>query len=175
MNDFESEIEHELHRVLGQLDNAPVPPRRTVRSQSTRLRALVGGAGTALTLKVLSGVAVAAAAVTMAGATTTGSLDPTVWGQQVKERVADCKAKLADGQHGIGDCVSSFASQHGRDVASAARQHGQDNPNAHGGNPNADDHAKDKVHPTPRGRSGVEPEPTDAAGGHPPVRVTPQP
>jgi hypothetical protein len=178
MDDFEREIERELRRALGHVDSAAVPPRRMVRSQRTRVRALVGGAGTALTLKVLSGVAAAAAAVTMAGATTTGSLDPTVWGQQVKAHVADCKAKLADGQHGIGDCVSSFASQHGQDVASAARQHGQENPNAHGGNPNASDHAKDKgkdtTHPTPKGEGGVEPEPSDAVI-HGPVRATPLP
>ena len=39
-------------------------------------RALIGGAGTALTVKVLTGVAVAAAAVTITGAATTGSLNP---------------------------------------------------------------------------------------------------
>ena len=179
MNDFDREIEFELRRALGHLDRAPVPPRRAMRSQSTRMRALVGGAGTALTFKLLSGVAVAAAAVTVAGASTTGSLDPTVWGQQVKAHVADCKAKLGDGEHGIGDCVSSFASQHGQQVASAARHHGQDNPNAHGGNPNASDHAKDKghdkTHPTPKGQGGgADRDPTDLPA-QAQVRFTPRP
>jgi hypothetical protein len=180
MSDLEREIEYELRRVLDPLAGAPIPARRAVQSQSTRMRALLGGAGAALSLKLLTGVAVAAAAVTVAGATTTGSLDPTVWGQQVKERVAECKDKLGDGQHGIGDCVSSFASQHGKEVASAARHHGQgaDNPNAHGGNPNANDHAKDKSKEqpvaSPRGQSGLEPEPADEAGAHPPVTVPPQ-
>lgn len=176
MNDFDREIEFELRRALGHLDNAPVPPRRAVRSQTTRMRAVVGGAGTAVAFKLLSGVAVAAAAVTVAGATTTGSLDPTVWGQQVKAHVAECKAKLAVGQHGIGECVSEFASQHGQAVASAARHHGQQNPNAHGGNPNANDHARDagKTHPTPKGQGGAEPEPSDPVD-HGPVRATPRP
>ena len=180
MSDLEREIELELRRVLDPLSGGPIPARRTVQSRSTRMRALLGGAGAALSVKLLTGIAVAAAAVTVAGATTTGSLDPTVWGQQVKARVADCKAKLADGQHGIGDCVSSFASQHGKDVASAARHHGEgtDNPNAHGGNPNANGHDKDKnlgrPDVSPKGRGGLEPEPSDPAGSHPPVTIPPQ-
>lgn len=176
MSDFENEIELELRRVLDPLAGAPIPARRMVRSQSTRMRALLGGAGAALSVKLLTGVAVAAAAVTVAGTAATGSLDPTVWGQQVKERVAECKDKLADGQHGIGDCVSAFASQHGHDVASAARQHGQGNPNAHGGNPNANGHAKDRNNrstPSPKGQ-GREPEASDEAGTQAPVTVPPQ-
>ncbi|HEX9363891.1 MAG TPA: hypothetical protein VGA47_08910 [Candidatus Dormibacteraeota bacterium] len=174
MSDIDREIELELKRVLDPLAGAPIPARRMVRSQSTRMRALLGGAGAALSVKLLTGVAVAAAAVTVAGTAATGSLDPTVWGQQVKDRVAECRDKLADGQHGIGDCVSSFASQHGQDVASAARQHGSENPNAHGGNPNANDHAKDKnsgrATPSPKG-GRVDPEPEDPTGTHPPVTV----
>jgi hypothetical protein len=177
MSDIDREIELELKRVLDPLAGAPIPARRMVRSQNTRIRALLGGAGAALTVKLLTGVAVAAAAVTVAGTAATGSLDPTVWGQQVKDRVAECRDKLADGQHGIGDCVSSFASRHGQDVASAARRHGSENPNGHGGNPNANDHAKDKnsgrATPSPKG-GRVDPEPEDQAGTHATVTVPPQ-
>src|SRR5213075_2298148 len=135
------------------------------------LRTVLGGAGAALSLKLLSGVAVAAAAVTVAGAATTGSINPVTWGQQVSEHVAECKAKLADGQHGIGDCVSSFANQHGQAVASEARHQGQGqgngngSSNAHGnngnGNGNSKDKSKDHPQPAPKGSPGTEREPSD--------------
>jgi hypothetical protein len=158
MSDLDREIEFELHRTLDSIGREAIPPRRLVQSRTTRTRALVGGAGAALAAKLVSGVAVAAAAVTVAGATTTGSLDPAVWGQQVSNRVQECKATLADGQHGIGDCVSAFAKTHGAGVASDARHHGNGNGdgNANGrgndngdgnGNGNAYGHDKDK--PTP--------------------------
>jgi hypothetical protein len=182
MNDFDREIEFELHRMLDSIDRAPIPPRRTVQSNATRMRALLGGAGAAVAAKLVTGVAVAAAAVTVAGASATGSLDPTVWGQQVSQRVQQCKDTLADGKHGIGDCVSSFANTHGPGVASDARHNGNGNgagsTNAHGGNPNANDHARDK--PTPGSQNqgpgrGGDHEPTDPAGDHTPVKATPRP
>ena len=96
------------------------------------------------------------------------------------QRVQECKDKLADGQHGIGDCVSSFASQHGAAVAPAARHHG--NANGHdnaNGNGNANGHDKDKTHPTPKGQSfaspRLEPQPVDQAGTHQPVNTSPRP
>src|SRR6266480_2778723 len=131
MSDLERELEQELHRVLDPIAGLPIPPRRMIRNRRVT-RALLGGAGAALSFKLLTGVAVAAAAVTVAGAATTGSVNPVTWGQQVSEHVAECKAKLADGQHGIGDCVSSFANQHGQAVASEARHHGQGNGNENG-------------------------------------------
>lgn len=167
MSEIERELESELHRVLDPLSTQAIPVRRMVPSRATRTRALLGGAGAALTFKVLSGAVAAAAAVTVAGAATTGSLNPGDWGQQVSQHVADCKKALGEGEHGIGDCVSSFANQHGTAVASAARQHGQASgngdgaANAHGNNPNANDHAKDKSkdhpQPAPRGNSAGEP------------------
>ena len=181
MSHLERELEQELHRVLDPIAATPIPARRQAQARGAT-RALLGGAGAALTLKLLTGVAVAAAAVTVAGAATTGSLNPSDWGQKVTQQVADCKKKLADGQHGIGDCVSSFATQHGPAVASAARQHGDGNGNANA-NGNANGHAKDKSkdHPAATPRSGstasptLEPEPVDQAGTHPPVTITPHP
>jgi len=179
MSDFDREIEQELHRMLDSIDRDPIPPRRTVQSRTTRTRALLGGAGAAVAAKLVTGVAVAAAAVTVAGASATGSLDPTVWGQQVSQRVEQCKEALADGQHGIGGCVSAFAKTHGQGVASDARHQGngsgngngsgQGNPNAHGGNPNANDHAKDK--PTP----GLKSQGSGRSGDHPSPKATPKP
>ena len=120
MSDLERELESELRRVLDPLSALPIPDRRQ-GPKRTAARALIGGAGAALTVKVLTGVAVAAAAVTITGAATTGSLNPADWGQLVKQQVNTCKDDLASGQHGIGDCVSSFASQHGSSRANMAR------------------------------------------------------
>ena len=131
MSDLERDLEAELHRVLDPLASRPIPARRPI-VQHMGIRKIVGGAGAALTIKVLSGVAVAAAAVTVAGAASTGSLNPSVWGQKVQQQVQTCKDQLNEGQHGIGDCVSGFANQHGQAVASAARQHGNGNGNGNG-------------------------------------------
>lgn len=179
MSDLERELESELRRVLDPMAAQPIPLRRTVQGRGP-VRALMGGAGAALTFKLLAGVAVAAAAVTVAGAATTGSFNPANWGQQVTTKVNDCKAHLADGQHGIGDCVSDFASQHGASVASDARHHGsgatKDNSNG-----NANGHSKDKAKDQPPTKaqstapSTLEPEPADPVGTHPPVHISPQP
>ena len=90
------------------------------------MKRLLGGAGAALGVKIVTGFAVAALAATAAVAATevalTGSINPTNWGQQVKEEVADCKASAARlGVHGIGQCVSSFARQHGDAVSDSAK------------------------------------------------------
>ena len=176
MSDLERELESELHRVLDPVSAAAIPARRVVQHHG-RVRALLGGAGAALTIKVLTGVVVAAAAVTVAAAATTGSLSPQVWGQQVKQHVDTCKDQLAQGQHGIGDCVSGFSNQHGQSVASNARQHGDGNDKSNGknngngngngnggGNGNGQDKSKDK---TPG-------DPTDPST-HGPAHITPGP
>src|SRR5690349_19505573 len=113
MSDFESEIEHELHRVLDPALPGTVPAWRVPRPWSMSRR-ILGGGGVALGFKVLTGIALAAAAATVAGAATetviTGSVNPSVWGQQVQESVEACKLIVAAaGQHGIGECVSNFA------------------------------------------------------------------
>jgi len=65
----------------------------------------------------------------------------------VTQQVADCKASAARlGVHGIGQCVSQFANQHGKAVsdahkASAARENGNGHANGH-----ANDKSKDKPH-----------------------------
>jgi len=173
--DFQKELEDELHRVLDPMSAMPIPPRRSA-GKRIAARTVLGGAGAALTIKLLTGVAVAAAAVTVAGAATTGSINPAVWGQQVSQYVADCKAKLADGQHGIGDCVSDFSNQHGQGVASDARHQGSGSgsTNGHGNNSNANDHAKNKNRgPQTKGVSNQH-EPTDPAV-HATVTISPQP
>lgn len=146
MSEIERELEETLHRVLDPIAARPIPPRRPPASRSA-FKTVIGGAGTALTVKVLTGVAAAAAVVTVAGVVTTGSLSPADWGQQVTQTVQTCKDNIANsGQHGIGDCVSDFANQHGALVASGARHHGDTNPN---GNSSGGSKDKDKTRHSP--------------------------
>ena len=183
MSDLERELEEALHRALDPISSQPIPPRAAPHSRGA-LRAVVGGAGAALTIKVLTGVAVAAAAAAVAATVTTGSINPADWGQQVKQTVVTCKADLSAGQHGIGDCVSDFANQHGALVSSAARHHGNESPNPNsnnGGNANGKDKDKGKGPHTPQSKTSdsaivmFDPEPMDAVGAHPPVTITPGP
>jgi len=152
MNDFEQGLEDELHRILDPMTARPIPARRATTSGG-RMKKLLGGAGRAVGLKPPPGFGGAGWAATAAVAATevaiTGSMNPANWGQQVTQQVADCKASAARlGVHGIGQCVSQFANQHGKAVsdahkASAAREHGNGNGNANG---HANDKSKDKTH-----------------------------
>lgn len=117
MSEFDREIERELSRVLGPVDRATIPAWRVPASGGV-MRRLFGGAGAALAAKLLTGFAVASLAAAGAGVAsevaTTGSLNPSDWGQQVKVQVQTCKTTLrASGVRGIGPCVSAFAKQHG--------------------------------------------------------------
>jgi hypothetical protein len=154
MNDMERELEETLHRVLDPISARPIPPRRALQSRSA-FRTVAGGAGAVLTVKVLTGIAAAAATVTVAGAVTTGSVNPVIWGQTVTQTVDTCKGNITNtGDHGIGQCVSAVARTHGAQVASAARHHGNDNGNGNGngsnGNgPNGHANSRATSHPTP--------------------------
>lgn len=64
--------------------------------------------------KAIAAVAAVAAAGAVTATAVTGSPNPQVWGQKVEAQVELCKAQLKTGQHGIGDCVSDFASTHGQ-------------------------------------------------------------
>jgi hypothetical protein len=114
------------------------------------MKKLLGGAGAAIGVKILTGIAVAAAATTFAVAASevaiTGSINPANWGQQVKETVADCKASAARlGVHGIGQCVASFARQHGGTVSDSPGKNDKTKTGVTGnGSPNPNANAKDK-------------------------------
>lgn len=118
---------------------------------------------TLVSTKGAIGLTVAVLAVGAAGAAAeaavTGSANPSNWGRQVVEQVQDCKAALAPGSHGIGQCVSAFAKQHGKQVsadnrASSARVNGSDHtpgPPANPGRPsNAPGGRPSSVPPTSR-------------------------
>jgi hypothetical protein len=123
MNDFERELEDDLHRLIDPIAARPIPARRAMQPGET-MKKLLGGAGAALGVKILTGFAVAAMAATAAVAATevaiTGSVNPANWGQQVTTQVNACKASAARlGVHGIGQCVSQFAQQRGNEVSAA--------------------------------------------------------
>jgi hypothetical protein len=172
MNEFESEIERELHRVLDPALPGTIPAWRMPRPWSLTKR-ILGGAGVALGFKVLTGVVLAAAAATIAGAATetviTGSANPSVWGQQVQGSVQACKTRFAtSGQHGIGDCVSDFASKHGESTSDtnqspeAAETKSPDAKKpAHPATPGHSDGAKPRAGAT--SPQGVEHRPTPTA------------
>ena len=135
------------------------------------MKKLLGGAGAAIGLKIATGFAVAAMAATAAVAATevaiTGSVNPADWGQQVTQQVAACKASAARlGVHGIGQCVSQFANQHGKAVSNAHKASpARENGNANG---HDKDKSKDKTHgqgpsngQNPRPVTSSNREPTD--------------
>ena len=175
MNNFEQEMEHELHRILDPMTAGPIPFRRPVQP-GVSMKRLLGGAGAAIGIKILTGIAVAAAATTFAVAATevaiTGSVNPANWGQQVTKQVDACKASAERlGVHGIGQCVASFARTHGDTVSDSHAKNDKTKTGVTGNgsaNPNAN--AKDKTHGQPTDKSqGSRPsiatagEPTDPA------------
>ena len=132
------------------------------------MKRLLSGGVSALVVKATTGFAVAAFAVVAAAAVTeaaiTGSADPANWGQQVRLQVIACKAALETGEHGIGPCVSAFASQHGQLMsghASGARlNHGNGNANGH--DKAAKDKGKGKANGHGNGQTSHKPDHTVA-------------
>jgi len=124
MSDFDRDIERELHRILGPVESTSIPAWRTPASGGFMKR-ILGGTGAAIAAKIVTGFAFGALAAAGATAATeasiTGSLNPNDWGQQVVQQVQKCKAALQPGEHGIGQCVSAFAKQHGPAVSADHR------------------------------------------------------
>jgi hypothetical protein len=152
MNDFEQALEFELHRILDPMTAGSIPARRATATSGGTMKRLLGGAGAALGVKILTGIAVAAAATTIAAAATevaiTGSVNPLNWGQQVTQQVEACKASAARlGVHGIGQCVASFARQHGDTVSDSHAKNDKTKTGVTGnGSPNPNANAKPKSH-----------------------------
>jgi hypothetical protein len=166
MNDFEREMEYELHRILDPMTGGPIPFRRPMQPGGSMKR-LLGGAGAAIGIKILTGIAVAAAATTIAVAATevatTGSVNPLNWGQQVTTQVNACKASAERlGVHGIGQCVASFARTHGDTVSDGHAKNGKTKTGVTGnGSPNPNANAKNK------NGQGSSKKPTTATTGEP--------
>ena len=118
-NGFTNWLEQELQRRVATAAGA-----KPLARQSVYHAAFVQG-GNAVpifshVLSVLSAkaaVAITAAALVVGGgagaAFATGSSSPAIWGQALVATVQDCRSALTTGQHGIGECVSTFAKQKG--------------------------------------------------------------
>jgi len=134
------------------------------------MKKLLGGAGAAIGVKILTGIAVAAAATTFAVAATevaiTGSANPANWGQQVTTQVNACKASAERlGVHGIGQCVASFARTHGDTVSNGQPKNGKTKTKTGvtgNGSPNPNANAKPKTN-----GQGSSKKPTTATTGEP--------
>lgn len=128
---FDAWLERELHQQL-----TAMTPRSTRPGQARYQTALLNRRHRMLHIlpasaaaKAVAVVVAVAAAGTVTATAVTGSVNPQVWGQQVKAAVEQCKDNLQSGQHGIGDCVSDFASKHGQ---TERNQHAQDSTQTHG-------------------------------------------
>ena len=118
---------------------------------------LIAKIAAVLTTKVAIGVAAGALAVGAAGVSEsviTGSNNPSAWGNQVVKQVNTCKDALAPGSHGIGECVSSFASRQGQDSSAEHRAtptpaHGDHTPGPPPGKGKQTPHPTPHPHPTP--------------------------
>jgi len=131
---FDTWLEDELARGFVQFRQAPLPTGAPYRpGASPRVSRRLA----AKTLVLVAAVALALAGTT-ALAAVTGSANPQVWGQYMKDVVTTCKSQLGAGQHGIGNCVSTIASQHGaqqRDQHSNGQGKGQKKHAAPGASP----------------------------------------
>jgi hypothetical protein len=108
----------------------------------------------AAAVKGKAAAAVLAALIAAGGATgTVAAANAGAFGQQVKAHVESCKDALKAGTHGIGDCVSDFANQHGQ---TERQEHSQSNSTTHG-------------QPTSPGKSGTHrPANAGKSGSHHP-------
>lgn len=123
-SDFDKWLEHELqNRAAAHMGPRPMPVQAEYHAaflkQANRVPVFAKVAAL-LSAKVVVGLTLGVLAVSAASAgeaAITGSANPTAWGQQVVQQVEKCKDALTPGAHGIGDCVSTFASQRGVQVS----------------------------------------------------------
>src|ERR1700680_253766 len=155
INGFDGWLERELQQHASRVAGpSPLPSQARYHAVAIAGTALGALSFAILSTKTVTAAALSVVAIVAAGATTeaviTHSANPAVWGHQVVQQVDKCKAALPPGSHGIGECVSSFASQHG---ASSPTQHsdgGSSTGHPAGGPPS--DHPKGgppSSHPTP--------------------------
>ena len=168
---FDQWLEQQLqNQAAGHSGPSPLPAHAQYHAaylQGGLHMSVLATAATLVSTKGAIGLTVAALAIGAAGAGSeaaiTGSANPSDWGQQVVQQVQKCKTALAAGTHGIGDCVSSFASQHGKQVSADHRASGarENSRRSHAG-------AADR--PPPAGHRPATPggPPTSQPGGGPP-------
>jgi hypothetical protein len=180
-DNFDRWLEDELGNRLDSVDPGYVAPRYLESSTPPR-RGRLAGLLAGLPLPALLTTKVAAASMVVLAATgtgvavktaTTGTPNPLVWGQQVKDQVQKCKDALPAGQHGIGKCVSEFATQHGSTSSESGTGSSSDSAGDNGkGNANG----QPTSHPTSQGKSDSHATPQGKSDSHPtpPPHPTPQ-
>ena len=131
-NGFDEWLEQQLHSEAARASGpSPAPVQSQYHAaylQGGLPMSFLAHAAGLVSAKAAVGIAVAVLAVGAAGVATeaavTGSTSPGDWGQQVVQQVSKCKDALAPGSHGIGQCVSTFAKQHGPAVSTDHRASG---------------------------------------------------
>jgi hypothetical protein len=171
VSDFDRNIERELGRVLGPVESSSSIPAWNAPISGGFMKGILGGTGAAIAAKVVTGFAIGALAAVGATETAiTGSVNPNDWGQQVVQQVAKCKAALQTGQHGIGQCVSAFAKQHGPTVSADHRASGARTNTGDNGNGNGNGKGKGNGHGKPANPGSQGPgdgQPGDKSHGRP--------
>ena|SRR2546430_135274 len=170
-NELDDLLERELRRRVGGLRGPNPEPVQAVYRAAAR-----SGGRTMLSLPSLATAGLAAAALVVGGgsaaaAAATHSANPATWGKTVTEAVTTCKSQLGDGQHGIGQCVSAVAKQHGQ-AQRAAHQAGAAEAAHPSGTPSPHPTGRPSAHPTPPGHAqgrptGVPAGPPAGGGTHP--------
>ena len=147
-DEFDLWLTVELGRGSAPFRGAPPPAGAPYRAAAMTAIVRSPRSRAARVLMVVLAVAIGLMATTvLAAAAVTGSANPQAWGQYVSDAVSTCKSELANGQHGIGQCVSAIA-----------RQKGPQESNQHS---NAGGNGAGKSHPSPKGR------PSGLPGGPP--------
>lgn len=142
-DEFDLWLEDELRKGYVPFSATPPPAGAPYRAgvDAAELRRLPRGRAARAAI-VAAAVAIGLIGTTALAATAvTGSANPQVWGQHVKDAVTTCKSELGSGEHGIGACVRAIAHQKGtqeRDQRSNGNGAGQARPSPKGrpsGNP----------------------------------------
>jgi hypothetical protein len=132
---LEQQLQSEAARANGPSPGPAQAQYHAVYIQGGLHMSVLAKAASLVSTKAAAGLAVAVLAVVGASAVeaaVTGSSNPTVWGQQVVQQVDKCKVALAPGSHGIGQCVSTFAKQHGKqESAGHSASPARENQNGH--------------------------------------------
>lgn len=116
---FDGWLDREIRRMASsQTGPNPMPSQARYYAAPLpggRLRPVLVKVAALASVKAATGLTVAVVAAGAAGAAgeaaITQSANPSDWGQQVVQQVQRCEAVLVPGSHGIGECVSTFASQ----------------------------------------------------------------
>jgi hypothetical protein len=151
MSDFDQDLETELHRMLDPLRSGPTPSWSVTASSGGNVKKLLGGAGAALGVKLLTGFAVAAGAATIAVA--------------AAEVAITGSARSSGGQHVTHQVASPPRPHEGTAGDSAEKSHSGDGGVAgtgHEKDTSSGDGQGSDSHPNPKPEPASDPEPTDA-------------